>query len=159
MAIKFNAKEVFEIAVKVEENGAAFYRLAADMHPKHAGLLGKLAAMEDEHKVTFAAMGKALSDLGGDVMNDPNEEAFLYLKSIADTHGGEGALGTAQKMSGNETIQDILDIAIQAEKRSILFYVGLEDLVPESLGRKHIDRIIAEEKQHVVTLLSEQNRL
>lgn len=159
MAIRYNANEVFNIAVRVEENGAEFYRRAARMHPKHADLLGKMADMEDEHRKTFATMARSISSLGGEVVNDPNAESIIYLESIADAHGGEGALGVMAGLTGSETVADILDMAVHAEKRSILFYVGLKDLVPESLGRKHIDRIIAEEKQHVVALIMAKSKL
>lgn len=160
MTIKFNAKEVFEIAEKIEENGVIFYRAAADMHPNHAGLLNKFADMEVEHKSTFASMKDSILGMGDvDVLNDPNNDASLYLESIAETHGGEGSIVVTRALTGSESVEDIMDMAIHAEKKSILFYVGLKDMVPESLGRKHIDRIIAEEKQHVIALLAEKAKL
>jgi len=98
--------------------------------------------------------------MGGDnPLNDPNADASLYLESIADTHGGEGTPGMTQQLTGNETVQEIMDLAVHAEKKSILFYVGLKDMVPENLGRSHVDRIIDEEKQHVITLLAEKAKL
>ena len=160
MTIKYNAKEVFEIAEKIEENGAMFYRSAAAMHPSQAELLNHFADMEKQHKATFASMKDAITGAGGDeLLNDPNGDASLYLESIADTHGGEGSPVMAQQLTGNESVMEIMDMAVAAEKKSILFYVGLKDLVPESLGRKHVDRIIAEEKQHVITLLSEKAKI
>lgn len=159
MAVKFNIKEVFEIAEKIEDNGAQFYRTAAKMHPQHAELLSKFADMEEEHKQTFISMGNSIAGMGADFINDPNDDASLYLDSIADTHGGEGALSMAHLFTGNESISEIMDLAVHAEKKSILFYVGLKDMVPESLGRKHVDRIIAEEKQHVIVLLTEKAKL
>ena len=160
MPIKFNAREVFEIAEKIEENGVAFYKAAADMHPKQAKLLKKFADMEVEHKAMFASMKASILGLGEDgVLNDPNGDASLYLESIAETHGGEGSMMVLKTLTGNESVGEIMDMAIQAEKKSILFYVGLKDLVPESLGRKHIDRIIGEEKQHVIILLAEKAKI
>lgn len=160
MTVKFNAREVFEIAESIEDNGVTFYRAAADMHPNHADLLNKFADMEEQHKATFAAMKESILGMGeDDVLNDPNNNASLYLDSIAETHGGEGSSGITQQLTGNETVEDVMDLAVHAEKKSILFYVGLKDLVPESLGKKHVDRIISEEKQHVITLLAEKAKL
>lgn len=159
MTIKFNAKEVFEIAEQIEENGVQFYRAAAEMHPNHRDLLVGFAEMEEEHKATFAKMKESVVSMGNEFMNDPNADASLYLESIANTHGGEGAPGMAQQLTGDESVERIMDMAIHAEKKSILFYVGLKDLVPEDLGRSEVDRIIAEEKQHVVTLLNEKAKL
>lgn len=160
MSVKYNATEVFEIAEAIEENGVEFYRTAAKMHPDQEALLNKFADMEEEHKATFASMRESISGAGGSgVMNDPNDEASLYLESIAETHGGEGAPRMTQSLTGSESVLDILELAVAAEKKSILFYVGMKDMVPESLGRKHIDRIINEEKQHVSVLLREKARL
>lgn len=159
MTVKFNAKEVFEIAEDIEENGAVFYRTAAGMHPKHADLLNRFAAMEEEHKATFASMKQSIMGMDDEILNDPNAETSLYLESIADTHGGEGTPGMATQLTGTESVEEIMDMAVHAEKKSILFYVGLKDMVPESLGRKHVDRIIAEEKQHVIILLAEKAKL
>ena len=51
--------------------------------------------------------------------------------------------------------EEILKIAIGLEKESIVFYVGIKDIVPKSLGKDKIDAIIREEMSHVV-LLSDQ---
>lgn len=159
MTIKFNAREVFEIAEDIEANGEAFYRTAAGMHPKHAEVLNRFADMEKEHQATFAAMKQSIVGVEDEVLNDPNGDGSAYLESIADAHGGEGTPGMANQLNGSESVEEIMDMAIHAEKKSILFYVGLKDMVPESLGRSHVDRIIAEEKQHVVTLLEEKAKL
>jgi rubrerythrin len=41
------------------------------------------------------------------------------------------------------------------EKDSIVFYVGIKDLVPEKLGKNKIDNIIDEEKKHILLLANE----
>ena len=62
MPMPFNADEVFEMAEQIEVNGARFYRASADKFPALKELLLELAAMEDDHQKTFAAMHeKALS--------------------------------------------------------------------------------------------------
>lgn len=47
---------------------------------------------------------------------------------------------------------EIIETAIKLEKESILFYVGLKDMVPPKLGLEKIDEIIKEGKKHVVQL-------
>ena len=44
----------------------------------------------------------------------------------------------------------VIETAIGLEKESILFYLGLKDIVPPKLGRVKIDEIIEEEKRHGV---------
>ena len=39
--------------------------------------------------------------------------------------------------------------AILAEKDSIVFYLGMKDLVPEGLGQSRLDGIIKEEMSHI----------
>jgi len=49
-------------------------------------------------------------------------------------------------------LEDIIRYAVAMEKDSIIFYLALRDLVPESLGRDRIDRIIFEEMGHIKVL-------
>lgn len=157
MAIGFNADEVFEMAVRIEENGAAFYLKAADLNPdpKNRKFLENLAAMEKGHKKVFSEMRKTLVDKekAGKIF-DPNDELSLYLASLADSIGGEGSPAAADALTGSESLAEILNIAIGLEKDSILFYLGLKDMVPEKQGRGRIDDIIKQERQHVAQLKS-----
>jgi len=90
---------------------------------------------------------------------DRYDEGALYLAATADTHGGEGSPAVADTLTGEETMEQILQIAIELEQKSILFYVGLRDLVPENLGRDRVDTIIEEEKGHVAALMREMERV
>lgn len=83
---------------------------------------------------------------------DPNDELTLYLKAMADAHGGEGSPDVLAMLTGQEAMADIIRIAIGLEKESILFYLGLKDIVPPKLGRNKINSIIMEEKKHVAQL-------
>ncbi len=56
MVMPFNADEVFEMAEQIERNGARFYRAAAKKIPEVSQVFSDLAAMEDEHEKTFAAI-------------------------------------------------------------------------------------------------------
>ena len=156
MGIVFNADEVFEMAEKIEENGAAFYRRAAELQAgeKSEFLLG-LAEMEDQHKLTFAAMRSELSDrMKEETPFDPYMEASLYLNAAATAHGGEGAPSAADSLNGGETLAEVLRISIGLEQQSIVFYLGVRDMVPERFGRDKVDAIIGEERGHIVTLVN-----
>ena len=155
MMTEFNADEVFEMAIRIEDNGAAFYQKAAGLQSdvETKKFLEKLAAMEQGHKRIFSEMRKTLTenDKGGRVF-DPQNELSLYLSSLADTLGGEGKPSAADALTGKETLAEILNTAIGLEKDSILFYIGLKDMVPPKYGQDRIDHIIKEERQHVVQL-------
>jgi rubrerythrin len=71
---------------------------------------------------------------------------------MADNHGGEGSPVAADALTGNESIAEVIDIAIGLEKESVLFYVGLTDLVPPEHGREQLEAIIREERRHIIQL-------
>lgn len=160
MSAKFNADEVFEMAIRIEENGAAFYRRAAELRARarkeNVAQLLLLADMEDQHKATFAAMRNEFSDeQRAKTAFDPYLEATLYLNAIADAHPGEGAKSAADALTGKESMARVLRTAIVLEQNSIVFYLGIKDMVPHKMGKARIDKIISEEKNHVAILACE----
>ncbi len=146
MSYRFNAEEIFEMAEQIEKNGEAFYKAAAEGVSEQANkdFLLELAAMEVEHAVTFATMKSELTaaEKEGTVF-DPNGDAPLYLKALADTRV------FFEKDTDTTSMEAILKDAITAEKDSIVFYLGMKDLVEEKQGRKKIGDIIKEEMSHI----------
>jgi rubrerythrin len=162
MGITFSAGEVFEMAEEIERNGAKFYRIAAERvsNESEKAMLLDMAEMEDGHLRTFESMRKELSEVEEEVtIFDPDNEAALYLQAMADAKGCEGKISVGQELTGNESIREILEIAVRSEKESVLFYVGLKDLVPAKAGRDKIEKIITEEVRHITTLLEQLRAL
>ncbi|HHE74897.1 MAG TPA: rubrerythrin [Desulfobacteraceae bacterium] len=152
MNYDFNADEILQMAEQIEKNGAAFYRECAGRvaDPTAVQLLEKLAAMEDDHEKTFANIRSQLSVQEKESTTfDPNGEAVLYLKALADTKV------FFEKSIDTSNMEDILKSAITAEKDSIVFYLGMKDLVPEGLGALRVDAIIKEEMSHIRLLSNE----
>jgi rubrerythrin len=155
MSTAFNADEVFEMAEEIERNGAKFYREAAakTANREVKEMFLGLASMEDGHLRTFQEMRKTLSEQEkGETAYDPYDEASLYLQALADSKGSEGMRSPTEKLTGKESARELIEIAIGAEKNSVLFYVGMKDLVPTEAGRDKIDNIIREEVRHVADL-------
>jgi rubrerythrin len=151
MANEFNANDIFEIAIKIEQNGAIFYRNAAEQvgTEKHKRFLLDLARMEDDHEKTFTDMQKTLKDEETfSATFDPDDENALYLKALADTRV------FFEKEQPDSSFKSILGAAIQTEKDSIVFYLGMKELVPPELGQSKIDDIIKEEMGHIRLLAS-----
>lgn len=158
MAIAFNADEIFEMAEQIERNGAKFYRKAAEASPsvRSRELLLNLAAMEDEHEKTFASMRAQLSDKErAATVFDPDNQAALYLQACADGHVFDVKEDPSERLTGRETMEEVLRTAIGLEKDSIAFYTGIKESVPERLGKDKVGAIIREEMSHV-TLLSKE---
>ncbi|MCK4887593.1 MAG: ferritin family protein [Planctomycetes bacterium] len=155
MGITFNADEIFAMAEEIERNGQKFYRKAAQniVNDDIAQMLRSLADMEMDHEKTFADMRKLLRgrELEQNVF-DPDNEIALYLQAMADGHVFDLSCEPAEQLIGNESIEDILKMAIAAEKDSIIFYVGLKDSVPENAGKDKINNIIKEEMNHITVL-------
>lgn len=148
----FNADEIFQMAEQLERNGSRFYRNAAETTalPEESALLLKLAAMEEEHEKTFQSMRSELGDLEKTALAfDPDGEAALYLRALADTRV------FFEKKIDTRSLKEILKAAIEAEKESILFYLGMREVVPGKLGKSRLDDIITEEMGHIRLLSKE----
>jgi rubrerythrin len=160
MSVSFSADEVFEMAEQIERNGAKFYRQAAaraDNSQIKEMFLG-MAAMEDGHLQTFQEMRNELAEAekGGDVF-DPYDEAAMYLQALADSKGFEGMISPTQELTGKESTEEVLEIAIEAEKNSVLYYVGLKNLVSAEAGRDKVENVIREEVRHAAELRRQLN--
>jgi rubrerythrin len=152
MSYDFNADEVFEMAEQIERNGAKFYRDAAKSvaDPSNKDLLSGLAQMEEAHEKTFKSMRSELTSAEkASTVFDPSGEASLYLRALADTRI------FFEKKIDTTSMMEILKSAIEAEKDSIVFYLGMKEAVPASLGQDRIDGIIKEEMGHISVLSKE----
>jgi len=153
MAYIFNADEIFEMAEQIERNGAAFYRLAAKQFPAQQRLLTTIAEQEDAHGAVFSALRRQLASKEREAaVYDPGQEGGAYLRAMADRRVVDVSRRPKDVLKGTESFADILGIAIGMEKDSIVFYVGMQDMVPPALGRDKLDLIIKEEKKHIVFL-------
>ena len=152
MSYDFNADEVFEIAEKIERNGAKFYRTAAEniADADKKKLMIELAEMEDEHEITFKNLRTELTE-NEKLMTtfDPEGESENYLRALADTRV------FYEKEISTNSLKEILKTAITAEKDSIVFYLGMKDIVPAHLGKQKLDGIIKEEMGHIRLLSKE----
>jgi rubrerythrin len=158
VTVPFNADEIFEIAEQIESNGAGFYRRAAQAlaDAQVRQKLLDLAAMEEEHQQTFAAMRAELSEEERrPSAPDPWGEVTWYLQGIADGSVFDVKADPAKRLTGKETREDIIRTAIGLEKDSIVLYLGMKDMVPERLGKGRIDDIIREEMGHIAVLSEE----
>lgn len=146
MVYDFTADDVFEMAEQLERNGARFYREAAEMvtEPEEKKFLNGLADMEDEHEKTFASLRSNLStEERSATVFDPEDESALYLRALADTKV------FFEKEIDLTSMMGILKAAILAEKDSIVFYLGMKDMVPDKFGKDKLESIIKEEMGHI----------
>ncbi len=148
MGIFFSGRELIEIAIGIEGNGALFYNALAGSakNPEAKGTYVYLADQEKQHAAIFQKMLSMVS-----AYKPPEtytEQYNLYLKALIDSlifTDDKVTLEMAQKVkSDTEAIQ----IGMQAEKDSILFYTEVRELVRPP-DRKVVKKIIDEEKSHL----------
>jgi rubrerythrin len=152
MSYDFNADEVFEMAEQMERNGVKFYRDAAETaaDPSNKEMLIGLSKMEEAHEKTFESMRADLTAAEKkSTVFDPSGEASLYLRALVDSRV------FFKKEIDATSMVEILKSAIEAEKDSIVFYLGMKEAVPENLGRDRIEAIIKEEMEHIRVLSKE----
>lgn len=153
----FKASEIFQIAMKIEENGETFYKHAQSVTGdiKMKDMFGFLADEEVKHKQLFAGMLSKIEQY------EPPErypgEYFAYLRAYA-----EGLVFSPEKLEAEMAkVTDIataIDFAVQREIESILYYLETKGLVPES-QRSEIDKILDEERRHYLKLVEVKKNL
>ncbi len=152
MSFDFSADDILAMAEQIERNGARFYRRAAGLvkDVEVSKLLQELATWEDGHEKAFASMRHILKERERKPTTfDPEDETSLYLRAMADGHVFDVRVDPVDKLTGKESAKDILRLAIGQEKDSIIFYLGVRDLVSEVMGKDKIDEIIREEMGHI----------
>ena len=155
-AIKFNAEEILRMAEQIEINGAAFYRKAAENNEAGRELLLEMANQEDQHVDIFKDMKAHLPSSEQDnIVFDPNNEAALYLESMANANVfNTNANAPERSLDGSESLDDIIKRGILAEKDAVIFYTLLKEMVPSHKGKNKIDAIIKEELKHITWLIN-----
>lgn len=155
MGINFNADEILEIAERIERNGRRFYtKAAANTTEEEARkLLLELASMEQEHEKTFTELRSHLTNDERETKDyDPYDEKSRYLEAMADGKVFDYTKDPSEMLSGTENISDVLGKAIGLEKDSIVFYLGIKEMVTERLGSARVADIIKEEMRHITVL-------
>ena len=161
MTFCFNADEVLKMAEEIERKGARFYREAAEVEQDESTRrkLLELAEMEDQHERTFAGMRKELTATEvRPVTFDPEGQTEQYLMAMADSSVFTQAADPAALVAGKSTA-DVLMMALNFEKDSILFYLGLQDIACHASSKERVGRVLKEEMAHVTLLRAQLETL
>ena len=127
MTAFFNADEALAMAERIEKNGQGFYLQAASAASSEdaSKLLADLAVWEKGHEALFKTMRDSLSGREAEqTAFDPQGEMALYLRAMADSHVfAVDGMNPAELLDGSESDADIIDIALEFERSSILSLV------------------------------------
>ena len=153
--LTFSAVEIFGIAEQIERNGVRYYNAAAEQASGDLkDLLLELARMEEEHEKTFVDMRSRLDQAPLTLDDTPaNAEVNAYIRAMA-----EGRVFDLRADPVDAVTPDagaVLRKAIELEKDSIIFYIGMKELVPGARQQAQVHEIIRQEIRHIGMLSNE----
>ena len=158
MSIAFSGSELINIAIGIERRGIAFYDVMARSTENAVArdVFQYLVDMERGHIQIFQSMldeadkyQLAETDAG---------EYTAYLQALVDSSVFTDDMVTGEMTTrvGNDI--EALELAIGAERDSILFYYEMKDVMPQQ-AQLTVKKIIAEEKSHLRQLSELKKKL
>lgn len=144
----FSIIEVIDQAVEIEEYGYKFYSEMAERfreNKEFAKLFDTLAEKELVHEKKFSELKKKVKDI--DIEGEG--EVMPYLNAIVESAFFIGEDKPLNAIKNAKTIAEAVDHALDFEKETLLYYMGIKDTLK---SKEIIDEIIGEEKSHIVWL-------
>ena len=146
----FKAAEAYEIALRIERNGARFYRRAAEAVPPGdlRDLLAGLGTMEDDHEARFQAMMQQVETPESPAF-DPDDQTGAYLRAMADGNVFAAYEDIDALFRGGVAARPILEAALAREKDAVVFFSALRESATATRDQEAIGAIVREEVGHV----------
>ena len=158
MAITFSGSELINIAIGIERRGIAFYDTMARSteNAEARNIFQYLADMERMHIRIFQGM------LGEADKYQPPEsyagEYAAYLQALVDSAVFTDDSITSEMATQLSSDIEAMELAIGAEKDSILFYYAMKEIMPQR-AQPTVNKIITEEKSHLRELSELKKKL
>ena len=158
MAITFSGNELINIAIGIEGRGIAFYDIMTKSTGNAAArdVFQYLADMERLHIQIFQGMlGEA------DKYQIPETyagEYAAYLQALIDSAVFTDDAITSEMATRASSDIEAMELAIGAEKDSILFYYEMKEIMPQR-AQPTLNKIITEEKSHLWQLSELKKKL
>ena len=145
----FSTGEILDLAIRIEKNGEAVYRQAADKisNPELASLLNWMADEEVKHARWFYELKSKVAIA--------SENPFLEQMShelFGDLLGDKNFSHKDVDFDRVQNVDELMKIFIEFEKDSILFYEVLEPFIEDESTLDDLKNIIAEENNHIAKL-------
>ena len=151
----FSAREVLDIAIRLEKNGETVYRGAIKKlsDPNLSLLLEWMADEEAQHARCFSRMQQKLTlvtpdqiaeEMGSDLLDNLLAGQSFSLEDV--------------DFSRIDHINTMIETFIEFEKDTILFYQMLETFIQDDSALQELNEIVAEEERHIEKLKSLMHR-
>ena len=154
MAGIFKATDILLAAQEVETRGEVFYNRLVETttDAKLKDMFVFLAKEETKHKEIFRKLHERLGEIELPAWAE-EDEYVDYLKFLLDSHTlfRLGDLDHLKNFMGSP--EDAIETAMGFEKDTILFFVEMQEFVPEG-EKKYIKSCIDEERSHLRLLAS-----
>ncbi|MFA5928662.1 MAG: ferritin family protein, partial [Candidatus Margulisiibacteriota bacterium] len=146
--------ELLKFAIQIEEDGLAFYQKmsAGSAEPEVKALFTTLQEDEARHKKIFEEL--LAEEKRTEAQISFPDEYELYLKALVRSTVFPKDTAILSKLVDDA---EIIEYAIGKEKDSILFYAEMKSSVAD--GGRLIEKIINEEKLHIIKLLDMKEKL
>lgn len=138
-------RDLFRLAVEIEDEGVAFYRGLAERARNEAvrKFCERLAAEEYAHGELFRRQ------LGGWRRLPSNK---LLLRTLLEQAVRQGIFSRAPGPDASE--EEMIAYAVEQEKKTAEFYRAFEKAFPETWKRAHMRELVEEEERHARDLLT-----
>ena len=145
----FTAHEILDLAIRLEENGEAVYREAADKASNSdiRELLLWMAEEEVKHTRWFTELKQEIESRS---INPFMEE--MSRKVFGGLLGDKSFSHREVNFSQIDRIEDLIRIFIEFEKDTVLFYETLIPFIEDNNTLHYVTKIIAEENNHIQKL-------
>jgi rubrerythrin len=153
----FQAQEIFNIAVKIEENGERFYQHAMTIadNDETKKLFKHLVDEEASHKKTFADLQKQLPEFAPAESYPGEYKEYLnaFVENVLFPQNPE-----AGDFTNITNSLAAIRFAIQKELDSIYYYKEIKAFIPAS-HQASVEEIIEEERRHFMQLIKLEKTL
>jgi len=158
MSISFSGTELINIAIGIERRGIAFYDIMTKSTENDAtrNVFQYLANMEREHIQIFQGMLAEANKY--QIPETYAQEYASYLQALVDSAVFTDDMVTSEIATKAESDIEALELAICAEKDSILFYYEMKEIMPQR-AQATVIKIITEEKSHLRQLSELKKKL
>ncbi|MFC2035066.1 ferritin family protein [Chloroflexota bacterium] len=158
MSISLSASEILKVAISIERRGIAFYDVMAKsvQNAETGNVFQNLAHMEQYHVNIFEDMLNVADNYEPAQIN--SEENDAYVQALGDNAVFTDDMITSETVTKVESDIEALELAISAEKDSILFYYEMKEVLPQRV-HPSVNRIITEEKSHLRQLSELKRKL
>lgn len=157
MSYLLDVKEILEFAVHIEERGYEFYVEAMKKFndPRATQLFQYLADEEFKHEKVFR---KLLANEGGLRRQEADSEYRDYMKEFVKAHPLAERRTVRDRLSRMAEPEQVLELAMEFEKESIIFFTQLKELVAPGRSRA-VEKVIHEEMGHLRKVSQMKRRL